>query len=358
MKSRAVVAAGAGRISLEWIELPDPVAGEVAVEITASGICHTDLDLARAGQPMVLGHEGAGRIAAIGPGVEGLQVGDAVVMNWAMPCGSCFQCALGNRHLCEQQSPLTGPLLWGKRHRDPVRAFGLGTMAEHSVVPVSAVTRVDASLPAACAAILGCGVMTGVGSVLNAARVAAGASVVVLGCGGVGLNVVQGARIAGASRIIAVDRLVARLELARHMGATSTIVAGAGMDGVAVVAAQVRALCDGRGADVAFECTAVPALAAAPLAVVRNGGTAVAVSGVEEHVVIDMTLFEWDKVYINPLYGQCDPARDMPLLVDLHRRGELLLEEQIGARFTLAEFQQAFDHLVSARPGKAVFELA
>jgi Zn-dependent alcohol dehydrogenase len=141
------------------------------------------------------------------------------------------------------------------------------------------------------------------------------------------------------------------------MGATSTIVAGPGMDGVSVVAAEVRSLCGGRGADVAFECTAVPALAAAPLAVIRNGGTAVAVSGIEEHVSIDMTLFEWDKVYINPLYGQCDPSRDMPLLVDLYRAGELLLDEQIGPRFSLDDFQLAFDHLVAGRPGKPVLEL-
>jgi S-(hydroxymethyl)glutathione dehydrogenase / alcohol dehydrogenase len=278
--------------------------------------------------------------------------GDAVLLNWAIPCGRCFQCARGAENICEDRPTVPA----GRRtlRGEAVEAsFGLGTMSTHAVVPRQAVVPVGDGLPFAVAAILGCGVMTGFGSVVNAATVEPGASVVVLGTGGVGLSVIQGAVIAGAARIIAVDLNPGRLTLAVRFGATDTILAEGDDRGLLRAAQAVRAL-TGRGADYAFECTAVPALGAAPLAMVRNGGTAVGVSGIEEVVPIDMELFEWDKRYINPLYGQCRPFRDFPLLVSLYREGRLLLDEMVTRTYPLADLEIAFADMRRGANAKGV----
>jgi S-(hydroxymethyl)glutathione dehydrogenase/alcohol dehydrogenase len=278
-----------------------------------------------------------------------------------MPCGACFQCHEGNEHLCERHSPLQDPM-GGHAHADasrrdgrPIyRAFGLGTMATATVVRQEAVVPMPASIPFPSAAILGCGVMTGYGSAVNAARVRPGSSVVVLGCGGVGLNVVQGARIAGATRIIAVDLTDQRLATACKFGATETIVATADDVDLGAVADEVRRRTDGRGADFAFECTAVPGLGAAPLAMVRHGGTAVQVSGIEQAITVDMRLFEWDKTYLNPLYGQCRPSRDFPALFSLYGSGQLLLDELVTRTYELDAAAEAFDDLLAGRNAKGV----
>jgi S-(hydroxymethyl)glutathione dehydrogenase/alcohol dehydrogenase len=214
-------------------------------------------------------------------------------------------------------------------------------MASHTVVPKQAVVKIDIEIPFPSAAILGCGVMTGFGSVVNAARVEKGSSVVVLGCGGVGLSVVQGAVHACAAMIIAVDLNANRLALARQFGATHTIQSQKDDAGLLRAAEEVRAL-TGRGADYAFECTAVPALGASPLAMVRNGGTAVAVSGVEEVVPVDLQLFEWDKRYINPLYGQCRPFLDFPVLLSLYSQRRLKLDEMVTRTYPLSALGEAF----------------
>jgi S-(hydroxymethyl)glutathione dehydrogenase/alcohol dehydrogenase len=362
-RGRAVVTGEAGAIALVDVEVDEPGEGEVLVDLHASGVCHTDHDLRR-WPGIVLGHEGAGVVGMVGPGVTGVAAGDRVILNWAMPCGSCFQCVAGNRHLCEIGSPLQrGPgshaRLESTLHEGrPVRrAFGLGTMSTATVVPAAAVTPLPDGVPFASAAIVGCGVMTGFGSVVNAAGVEPGASVVVLGCGGVGLNVVQGARISGASAIIGVDTKQTRLELAVQFGATDTLLADRADAGLAAVAAAVRERTGGRGADYAFECTAVPELGAAPLAMVRHGGTAIQVSGVEQTIEVDMRLFEWDKTYLNPLYGQCRPERDFPRIFDLYRRGELLLDELVTRTYPLDQVDTAFDDLLAGRNAKGVLLL-
>jgi S-(hydroxymethyl)glutathione dehydrogenase/alcohol dehydrogenase len=234
------------------------------------------------------------------------------------------------------------------------RAFGLGTMATATVVRQEAVVPAPASIPFPSAAILGCGVMTGYGSAVNAAKVRPGSTVVVLGCGGVGLNVVQGARISGATRIIAVDLSDERVATACKFGATETIVAGTDDPDLRAVADEVRRRTDGRGADYAFECTAVPRLGAAPLAMVRHGGTAVQVSGVEQEITVDMRLFEWDKTYLNPLYGQCRPSRDFPALFALYASGQLLLDELVTRTYGIDAVADAFDDLVAGRNAKGV----
>ncbi|NYF92259.1 alcohol dehydrogenase catalytic domain-containing protein [Tunturiibacter empetritectus] len=339
-QAQAIVTDGRGHFALEDVTLDDPERNEVLVKIRASGVCHTDFDSMSWGRRIILGHEGAGIVVATGPDVTRVSPGDRVLLNWAIPCGQCFQCRRGAENICEEQ-PVVPDARYGGNLNS---SFHLGTMSTHAIVPSQAVVPINVSIPFPQAAILGCCVMTGFGSVINVARVPEGDSVVVLGCGGVGLSVILGAVHARAAKIIAVDLNSNRLELARRIGATDTVQSLREDTGLLEAAARVRTL-TGRGADFAFECTAVPALGAAPLAMVRNGGTAVAVSGIEEFVSIDMQLFEWDKIYINPLYGQCRPFADFPKLLSLYAAGFLKLDEMITRTYSLTELAEAFEHM-------------
>jgi S-(hydroxymethyl)glutathione dehydrogenase / alcohol dehydrogenase len=341
--STAILTNGRGEFFLDQITLGDPARGEVLVEIRASGVCHTDYDTMQWGRTMVMGHEGAGIVLVCGEGVTHVQPGDHVLLNWAMPCGNCFQCRHGAENICEEK-PEVPDERFTHNGVHISTSFSLGTMATYTVVPWQAVVKMDVEIPFPSAAILGCGVMTGWGSVVNAARVEKGSSVVVLGCGGVGLSVIQGAVHACAGKIIAVELNQHRLDLARQFGATHTILATRNDPGLLRAAEQVRQFTT-RGADYAFECTAVPALGAAPLAMIRNGGVAVAVSGIEEFVSIDMRLFEWDKRYINPLYGQCRPFVDFPVLLSLYQQRRLKLDEMVTRTYPLTGLADAFEHM-------------
>lgn len=354
MRARAVVSDGKGGFGVQDIEVGDPGDEEVLVELHASGVCHTDYDLAKVPIPLILGHEGAGEVVAVGAGVDHVGPGDRVALTWAIACGTCFQCSRGNEVLCEQLglSPRGHA-----RNSSLMRAFNLGTMSTHTVVRREAVVKIDTDMPATSACILGCGVMTGFGSVVNVAQVEPGTSVAVLGCGGVGLNAIQGARIAGANPIIAVDLSEERLERARRFGATDAVVATADDRDLVEVSKEVKALTEGRGADYAFECTAVPHLAGAFLRLVRQAGTAVAVSGVEQRVDVDMQLFEFDKTYINPLYGKCRPSIDFPRLFRLYESKELLVDELVTATYALDDIDRAFDDLLAGRNAKGVIKL-
>ena len=363
--ARAVVTDGRGGFAVRDTEVADPGPGEVLVEIKASGVCHTDHDLVGVPVPLVLGHEGAGVVQAVGDGVTGLDVGQSVLLSWSLPCGACFQCVEGNHHLCERHSPLNAGL-GGHAHLGGITldgkpvfgAFALGTMATHTLVKREAVVPLPDGVPFTSACIVGCGVMTGYGSAVNAAKVQPGSSAVVLGTGGVGLNVIQGCRVSGAGMIIAVDPKPERLEMATRFGATHCITPEPDDTTLADVAERVKELTGGRGADCAFECTAIPALGAAPLRMVRHGGTAVAVSGIEQEITVDMQLFEWDKTYINPLYGQCRPARDFPRIFTLYQRGELLLDELVTRTYPLDDIGAAFDDLLAGRNAKGVLDLS
>ena len=201
---------------------------------------------------------------------------------------------------------------------------------------------------------MGCAVMTGFGSAVNAAQVTPGSTVVVLGCGGVGLSVILGALYSKAARVIAVDVNPRRLKLAEQFGATETLLAHREDKGLLEAAGEVKRRNGGRGADYAFECTAIPELGAAPLAMVRSAGTAVGVSGIEQVVPVDMELFEWDKIYINPLYGACRPQRDFPLLMQLYLEGQLPLDRMVTRRYPLAELEQAFKDMHAGINAKGV----
>lgn len=366
LKCKAAIAKGNGDFAIENIVVNEPRGDEVLVAVKAAGLCHTDYDSLNWGKPLILGHEGAGVVKGIGKDVKDLHVGDTVILNWATPCYNCFQCNLGNLHICENNSPVVaGANGYTKGHahlegtlwkdRPIERSFNIGTLSEYTLVKASAVVKNTAgnmSFPAA--SIISCGVMTGYGSVVNSAKVEPNSSVVVLGTGGVGLSVIQGAKLSKASMIVAIDINEQRLAMAKEFGATDLIHASKEDKGLLKAAEVVKSLTAGRGADYAFECTAVPELGAAPLAMIRNAGTAVQVSGIEEEINIDMNLFEWDKIYINPLYGGCNPQIDFPKIIDHYEAGELRLDEMITRTYHLDQLQEAFDDMLAGRNAKGV----
>ncbi len=360
---KAAVADGKGDFYITELTIGQPSADEVLVEIKAAGICHTDVDSVKVWQyPFVIGHEGAGIISAIGENVTSVKVGDAVMLNWAIPCGMCFQCSQGAQHICEVNSPVTGDGTSGHAQAELTqlngkaikRSFHLGTMSEATIVKEGAVVKITAdNMPFSSAAIVGCGVMTGFGSVVNAAKLQTGSTAVILGCGGVGLNVIQGCKIAGARRIIAVDVSPEKAQLALSFGATDTVIAPKNDKDFFQVKTAVHKLL-GHGADYAFECTAIAELGAAPLAMIRNGGTAIQASGIEQKVMFDCQLFEWDKIYLNPLYGQCNPKKDFAIIQELYCCGALKLDELVTKTYSLDGLSQGFDDLYQGKISKGV----
>jgi S-(hydroxymethyl)glutathione dehydrogenase/alcohol dehydrogenase len=238
------------------------------------------------------------------------------------------------------------------------RSFNLGTFAEYAVVRAEALIRLPDWLEPAQACVLGCAVMTGVGSVLNVARVGPGETVGVVGCGSVGLSIIQGARIAGAAAIVAIDRNPARLEKARAMGASDTILVEDGDTSHAALVEAVRDLSGRRGLDHAFEATGRPELAFLPLKLIRNGGTALQVSGSHGEVPATMPDFFWNKRYIASLYGDCVPARDFPRLFAWVRRGDIDLTALISRDYALTDLESALEDLRTGRIAKGVIRIA
>lgn len=364
IKAKAAIADGNGLFSIEEILVGNPDNDEVLVQIKASGVCHTDYDSYKYwGEKVIMGHEGSGVVLKVGKDVSTVAPGDKVILNWAMPCEKCYQCNRGNYNICEINSPVTGKNTGFLGHADIEstfyngegiqRAFNLGTMSTHTIVKEVAVVKYNDDIPFASASIIGCGVMTGYGSVINVAKVEKGSSVVVLGVGGVGLNVIQGAKLAEASQIIAVDISEHKLELSKQFGSTHQILASIDDKELLDVANKVKKLTK-RGSDYAFECTGKPALGAAPLAMVRNAGTAIQVSGIEENISFDMQLFEWDKIYINPLYGKCTPKKDFNDILNHYKNRRLLLDEMITKTYSLDNLEHAFKAMMDGESAKSV----
>ena len=360
-QTKAAVTRGDGSFSIETIEVGTPGPGEVLVEIKASGICHTDYDSMSWGKSLVMGHEGSGLVVETGSGVNSFQAGDAVLLNWAIPCGQCFQCSTGNLHICEENSFCTGKG-HGHAHADActfkkktiARSFHLGTMSGYTIVKEAALVKQSVDIPFTSSCIIGCGVMTGFGSAINSAQVKSGSSCAVIGCGGVGLNVIQGCKIAGAEKIIAIDVNPQRLKIAEDFGATHFILADKSEVNLNKSREKLLLLTAGRGADYAFECTAVPELGAAPLNLVRNAGMAVQVSGIEQKISFDCELFEWNKIYLNPLYGNCNPQRDFQKIQQYYQTGELLLDELISKTYEIEDLGRAFEDMHAGRISKGV----
>jgi S-(hydroxymethyl)glutathione dehydrogenase/alcohol dehydrogenase len=339
------------------VDLAPPREGEVLVKIAACGVCASDLHVVDGNLPeplpLVLGHEASGTVEEVGPGVESLEPGDHVVLALVPSCGACRECLRGRPNFCELGARMaaTGMLADGtsrlSANGTPLKHFNaVSSFARHAVVPASAAIAIRRDVSLESVALIGCAVLTGYGAVTRTAGVEEGASVAVWGCGGVGLNVVQGARLAGASTIVAVDTRPEKLELAASVGATHTVAAAG--DPVA----RVRELTDG-GPDYAFEAIGAEASIRQAWEAARPGGTVVVVGLMPKGstLTIDPWHFISEKTLKGSFLGSARIHEDVPALVELYREGKLELDGLISRKIPLAELPGAFDRL---RAGEAV----
>lgn len=332
--------------------------GQVRVAMAASGVCHSDLSVQQGRLPFplpaVLGHEGAGVVEGIGRGVTRVRPGDHVVVSWIPACRQCLWCLADQPFLCERGLGDALSLPYGTVEGQTVYAgFTTATFAEEVQVLERAVVPVPADVPLEVAALVGCAVTTGVGAVVNTARVVPGETVAVLGCGGVGLSVVMGAVLAGASRVVAVDRSPGRLGLAAEMGATDTVDVSGGDDPVEAV----RELTGGTGVDHAFEVVGQPETIRQAFAMARRGGTAVLVGAggaTDEVRFTAMELFMDAKRILGCVYGSADPDRDFARIVALYRAGRLPLDHLVGERIDLAGVARAFETMEEAHGARTL----
>jgi S-(hydroxymethyl)glutathione dehydrogenase/alcohol dehydrogenase len=352
-------------LQIEDVTLEDPREGEVRVRIAASGVCRSDHHLITGATqhplPVVLGHEGAGVVEAVGPGVTHVQPGDHVVLSWVPVCGECFFC----RNDLPAQCGTSIEPLWDGVMLDGTARLSIGdqtiyhytalaSFAEQAVVPASCCVPIRKDVPLTSAALVGCAVTTGVGAAVRRARVTPGASVAVFGCGGVGLNVVQGASMSGAEKVIGVDVAQDKLERARTFGATHTINASdAGMDTVEAI----RELTGGRGADYAFEAIGIPSVMEQAIASARRGGTIVLVGLGPHGDTIQLgagTFTRSDKILTSAYYGMADPFRDMPQFLDWYVAGKLKLDELVTRTYKLEQINEAFEAMAAGEVARGV----
>ena len=346
------------------VNVEGPRAGEVLVRLAASGVCHTDLSVARGHfpyeLPIVLGHEGAGVVEAVGAGIDHLQPGDHVVLTFNARCGECLWCRKGQPHLCapSQMAAIAGGLADHtprfSRHGHPVRQMAsLGTFSELLVAQAGAAIKISDDVPFPVAALIGCGVLTGVGAAINTAAISAGDTVGVIGCGGVGLSVIQGALLAGAERVIAIDRLGSKLELAKQFGATDVI------DAAQVDPAVAMAdLTGGVGVDVAFEVVGLAATAQQTLAITRRGGQACFVGMPAVDVALQVPMaFEFtanEKRLLGCNYGSSDVHRDVPRILQWWKDGRLRISELVSATISLDDVNHALAALDGGTVARSV----
>lgn len=346
-------------LKIESVELKPPRADEVQVKVAASGVCHSDLSVIEGKLPVpppaVLGHEGAGIVEEVGKDVTNVKAGDHVILSWVQNCGRCHYCHAGHGHLCEANilSSMAGEeSIFEKDGVQISRMAGVGSFAERTTVRATAAIKIPDDVPLDRACLVGCGVTTGVGAAMNTARVRPGETVAVFGCGGVGLNVIQGAQLCGASRIIAVDLLDSKLALAEQFGATDTVTA---KDNDPVQ--SIRDLTGGLGVDYAFEVIGVPAIIAQAFASVKRGGKAIVVGvpGFDQQVTIPaMSLPLEEKSLIGSLYGSANFNRDMPALIDLYMQKKLKIDELISRTIKLEEVNAAFDAMKVGEVARSV----
>lgn len=335
-----------GPLAVEDIELNPTGPGQVRVRLAAAGVCHSDLSLAngtlRQPFPAVLGHEGAGVVVETGAGVTGLAPGDHVVLNWSPPCRACWFCEHGEPYLCVHADDARG-VPFATVAGEPVYAgLGTGAFAAETVVGAHACIPVPDDIPLAEAALLGCAVLTGVGAVTNAARVRPGQTVVVVGLGGVGLAAIQGARLAGAEAIIAVDPAPAKEALALSLGATHYLAPHAGL------AKEIRALTGGLGADHAIECVGRGETIRAAWSATRRGGTAtvVGLGSAQDPVTFNaLEVAFFARTIVGCMYGSTDPAVDVPILLEHYRAGRLDLAALVSDEVELADVGEAFSRM-------------
>lgn len=349
-------------VVVEEIEVESPRRGEVMIRLAACGVCHSDYSVTTGTipfpPPVVLGHEGAGIVVEVGEGVTGIAVGDAVVSSFVSMCGKCRYCQTGRPQLCDQAAKAAytlpdGTVRTKDRQGNPLNIFsGCGVMAEFATLHTDNVVKIDKDIPLDRAALVSCGVMTGVGAVVNTARVAPGSIAVVFGCGGVGLNAIQGCALTGAAMIVAVDTSDAKLEMATQFGATHVLNAKAEEN----VVKALRKLTGG-GGDYAFECVGYGEVAAQAYGCLRKGGTAVVVgvaSQKDNTTVRTASLTFEEKTLTGSYFGSARPREDFPRLLALYRNKRLKLDELITRTYRIEEAPQAFADLASGKNARGV----
>lgn len=350
-------------VRVEDVELERPRAGEVLVRLAASGVCHSDYSVVTGVMPMklpcVLGHEGAGVVLEVGAAVSHIAPGDRVVLSWVTPCGSCFYCREGQPNLCDVGAKINlhhrMPDGTSRLHKDgeDLQSFSaLGAMAERAVVPAQAAVKLPHHAPLQKAALIGCSVMTGAGAVWHTAEVKAGSSVAVFGAGGVGLNAIQAAAIAGAERIVAVDVYPRKLELARQFGATHAVDASQD-DAVKAI----RGLTEGRGADYAFEAIGNKKTIEQAYAAVRRGGTCVVIGIGPRTDSVELNVFllpVLEKRLLGCWYGGARVHRDLPRLLSMYTAGKLQLDALVTRTYRLDEVNQAFADMANGVNARGV----
>ena len=336
---RGVVYDGNDYQVVDDLTVKDPGPGEVAVRIEAAGLCHSDLSVITGTipfpTPVVLGHEGAGVVEAVGPSVTTVEEGDHVVLSTLGNCGACQHCDSGRPTMCRSTfGSRPQPFTW---RGQPAYAFANASVfSERTVVKANQAVRIPADVPMASAALVGCGVLTGIGAVLHRAKVPAGASVLVIGVGGIGLNVIQGAALAGASRIIAVDTNAKKKDIALLFGATDFAESTEAAKEIAK-----------HGVDYAFECVGHVALIRAAIEMLDWGGTCVML-GVPEATAeasFNVAAMYLDKAILGCRYGSSQPQRDVRRYVDLYRQGRLKLDELVSASYPLEDMKTAVHDL-------------
>ncbi|MEV4802002.1 S-(hydroxymethyl)mycothiol dehydrogenase [Nonomuraea sp. NPDC049421] len=341
---QGVVARGKGQeVSLETVLVPDPGPGEAVVNVQACGVCHTDLHYREGGisddYPFLLGHEAAGVVEAVGPGVTEVEPGDFVILNWRAVCGQCRACLRGrpwycfNTHNAAQKMTL-------KDGTELSPALGIGAFLEKTLVAAGQCTKVSSEAPAQVAGLLGCGVMAGLGAAINTGGVTRGDSVAVIGCGGVGDAAILGASLAGANRIIAVDVDDRKLEWARQFGATHTVNSRAS-DPVEAI----RELTGGNGADVVIEAVGRPETYEQAFYARDLAGTVVLVGVPTPEMRLDLPLldvFGRGGALKSSWYGDCLPSRDFPMLIDLFLQNRLPLDKFVSETIAIDQVEEAF----------------
>ncbi|MGE5696767.1 MAG: NDMA-dependent alcohol dehydrogenase [Candidatus Sericytochromatia bacterium] len=360
MKTKAAVLWGVNqKWEVEEVELDGPKEGEVLVKLTACGLCHSDHHVVTGDLPgpvpLVGGHEGAGEIVEVGPGVTEVAEGDHIVMSFLPACGRCKPCARGMSNLCDLGAHLMTPgqlddtCRVHARGHDVSQLLLLGAFAEYTVVPTASVVKIDDSVPLDKAALLGCGVTTGYGSVVRTADTQPGETVVVMGIGGVGINAVQGARIAGAQRIIAIDPVVTKHDRAREFGATHVA------SSVEEAAPLITDLTRGEMANVCVITTDVgrsPYVAQALSLVGKRGRVVQTAVAPATDMSVDMSLFDlflFEKQVRGSLFGSSNPRSDIVELLALYDSGQLKLDELITREYTLDEVNQGYDDMLGGR---------
>ncbi len=357
---KAFITRELNQYAVEEVDLAGPKAGELRIKMGATGVCHSDLSVINGTlplpTPMVLGHEGAGVVAEVGEGVTGFSVGDHVVLSFVPHCGICHFCNIQSPQFCEAGIPhgrmLDGTSRVTKGDEELLVMQFLGCMAEEAVVPAISAVVIDKEIPFEKAALVGCGVMTGVGAVINTAGVHPGASVAVFGCGGVGLSIIQGARLAGANTIIAVDVADNKLEMARNFGATHTVNAG-NEDPVG----KCKELTRGHGPDYSFEAVGVPQLMLTAHNAARRGGMTIIVGlgSLMESVPFNALMLASDgKTIKGSFYGDANFRSDMPMLLDLYRGGKLNLDDMVSKTYSIDEAPQAIKDMEAGKNARGV----